>query len=147
MDNRMPLLDGRIYGETMRMPWPTEDGKNEKGADMINVVCTKENGELLQSLSFPASEMVAYQTEKATVILYSKDPDADLNKLSRALQLVVDGTQKVIETAGLRKAQGIVEKWNAYFAQENIDDPEEACIDMLQDFIMLEKILTMDVWP
>lgn len=59
MDNRMPLLDGRIYGETMRMPWPTEDGKNEKGADMINVVCTKENGELLQSLSFPASEMVA----------------------------------------------------------------------------------------
>ena len=143
----MPLLNGRIYGETVRMSLPAEDGKNEKGADMINVVCTKENGDLWQSFSFTAAELLAFQTDKATVILYSQDPEADLNKLSRALQLVVDGTQKVIETAGLRKAQGIVEKWNAYFAQENVDDPEEACVDMLQDFIMLEKILTMDVWP
>ena len=114
---------------------------------MINVVCTKENGDLWQSFSFTAAELLAFQTDKATVILYSQDPEADLNKLSRALQLVVDGTQKVIETAGLRKAQGIVEKWNTYFAQENVDDPEEACVDMLQDFLMLEKILTMDVWP
>ena len=77
---------------------------------MIDIVC-KRDGKIWQTFSFSASETVAYQTDKATVILYSQDPDADLNKLSRALQLVVHRTQKENETAGRRKAPRIVEKW------------------------------------
>ena len=113
---------------------------------MIDVVY-KRDGQIREEYSFPASETLSVTTDEYTVLLYSKNPDADLEQLYHTLSIVVAGIRKTIDAVALAKARHLVAKWNNYFAQESIDDPEEAWPALIQDFETLGTILAKDVYP
>ena len=113
---------------------------------MIDVVY-KRDGQIREEYSFLASETLSVTTDQYTVLLYSKNPDADLEQLYRTLSIVVAGIRRTIDTVALAKARCLVAKWNAYFARENLDDPEEAWPEVIEDFETLGTILAKGVYP